>query len=306
ELLVEFVASAHGTRHRRVIPYTGPYPSGAPAIFIDQAARLGASAAMIGAVGNDPFGDVLLTRLEQDGVDCRWISRLHDRTTGTAFVAYAEDDTREFVFHLADSAAACFEATPEILAVIAADPPDYLHVSGSSLGVPGMANAVTAIAGKVVESGGSVSFDPNARPELLRSPRVRENFGRLIELTRIFLPSIEDIAILYPGASAATVVERLLLGRMEILVLTRGNGGCEYHDSYRRIELPALPAACTDPTGAGDCFSATFVALHGAGWSAEKALRYANAAGAIAVSKEGPMEGNSSIGEIEKRLRDAP
>lgn len=79
ELLVEFVASTRGTRHRSAIAYMGPFPSGAPAIFIDQAARLGADTAMIGAVGEDPFGDVLMSRLKQDGVDCKWVMRLSER-----------------------------------------------------------------------------------------------------------------------------------------------------------------------------------------------------------------------------------
>ncbi|MNW16811.1 2-dehydro-3-deoxygluconokinase [compost metagenome] len=54
-----------------------------------------------------------------------------------------------------------------------------------------------------------------------------------------------------------------------------------------------------DPTGAGDCFGATFVSLFLSGFSAEKALQYANASGALAVSHKGPMEGLSSLAQIE-------
>ena len=59
-----------------------------------------------------------------------------------------------------------------------------------------------------------------------------------------------------------------------------------------------------DPTGAGDCFCATFVTLWTKGaFSFRDALARANAAGALAVTKVGPMEGNSDLATIEALLR---
>lgn len=55
-----------------------------------------------------------------------------------------------------------------------------------------------------------------------------------------------------------------------------------------------------DPTGAGDCFGATFVSLMLAGYSVEMALKYANASGALAVSKKDPMEGTSTLAELDQ------
>src|SRR4051812_34160660 len=48
--------------------FLGPFPSGAPGIFIDAVARLGHSAGIVGAVGDDPFGRGILGRLRRDGV----------------------------------------------------------------------------------------------------------------------------------------------------------------------------------------------------------------------------------------------
>ena len=70
-----------------------------------------------------------------------------------------------------------------------------------------------------------------------------------------------------------------------------------------RPVVAAHPVEVVDPTGAGDCFCATFVALVVSGcFSFGEALRRANAAGALAVGKVGPMEGNSSLPEIEAFL----
>jgi len=72
----------------------GPFPSGAPAIFIDTVARLGHKGGIIGAVGNDDFGSCILKRLAEDGVDCRYINKLPG-TTATAFVTYFKNGSRK-------------------------------------------------------------------------------------------------------------------------------------------------------------------------------------------------------------------
>ena len=60
-----------------------------------------------------------------------------------------------------------------------------------------------------------------------------------------------------------------------------------------------------DPTGAGDCFCATFVTLWSKGaFSFGDAMARANAAGALAVTKVGPMEGNSDLTMIEALLQE--
>jgi sugar/nucleoside kinase (ribokinase family) len=55
-----------------------------------------------------------------------------------------------------------------------------------------------------------------------------------------------------------------------------------------------------DPTGAGDCFSAAFIAGLESGWPLEKVGSFANAAGALAVTKMGPMEGAPTREEVER------
>lgn len=86
----------------------GPFPSGAPAICIDQAARMGAKAAIIAKVGQDDFGKLNLTRLAGDGVDVSHVIQTPDNTTGTAFVTYFSDGERKFIFHFSHAACGSF------------------------------------------------------------------------------------------------------------------------------------------------------------------------------------------------------
>src|SRR3990170_3634726 len=86
--------------------FEGPLPGGAPAIVADAVSRLGHPAVFLGAVGDDRFGQFLKRRLEADGVDCRHLQIIPHASTATAFVAYHRDRSREFLFHLQQSAAA--------------------------------------------------------------------------------------------------------------------------------------------------------------------------------------------------------
>lgn len=82
EILVEIMASKIGQPFDQPGIWNGPYPSGAPAIFIDQVTRLGVPCGIISCVGNDGFGDINIHRLAADGVDIRGISVLPLEATG--------------------------------------------------------------------------------------------------------------------------------------------------------------------------------------------------------------------------------
>ena len=138
ELLVEFVCSQKDGRNLVAAPYIGPFPSGAPGIFIDQAARIAASfggrAVFAGAVGDDAFGQVILQRLVEDGVDPSLIRVVPGVPTGSAFVSYNSDGSRDFVFNIGHSAAARMPGLEEIAAGFLAAGITVLHISGSMLG----------------------------------------------------------------------------------------------------------------------------------------------------------------------------
>jgi tagatose kinase len=63
EILVEIMATTVGTGFLAAQPLLGPFPSGAPAIFIDQVARIGGAAGIVAAVGDDDFGTLNIERL---------------------------------------------------------------------------------------------------------------------------------------------------------------------------------------------------------------------------------------------------
>ena len=300
ELLTEFVSHQKGCELRALSQYSGPYPSGAPAICIDQAARVGASTRIFGAVGKDNFGNALIDRLQSNGVETSGIARLAHKTTGVAFVSYFEDGSRTFIFHLNGTAADTIQ--PDSIQMPSG--PLIMHFSGSSLGNPDLRAAIDQTASEVVRLGGLISCDPNVRPELMSDPQVKTVLIRLIGKSSYLFPSDSDLEFLYPDVSQEEAIAHLLDTGVQTIALTRGQQGSTIFTNNRDpILLGGHAVEEVDPTGAGDCFCGTFLAMIADGQSIEKCGQYANAAGAIAVTKRGPMEGNSNLDTIERFMR---
>lgn len=301
ELLVEFVCTDKDLHHLTPSAYVGPFPSGAPGIFIDQVARIAGKALFAGAVGDDAFGQVLLDRLRGSGVRDDLIRIVPGVPTGTAHVAYNSDGSREFVFNIAGSAAGYLPdaATAMIRAGVTC-----LHISGSTLGDPGMRVTALALCDALKAQGVTISIDPNIRTELLRDAGYLQAVRAIMAMATYVMPSDVDAAALWPGKGLKEWAENL--PDALAVVLKRGENGCVgIGPDTDTVTLPAHPVTVSDPTGAGDCFCATFVALMQAGHDFRFALTHANAAGALAVSKLGPMEGNSNLLTIQAFLAGA-
>ena len=304
DLLVEFVCASKNGRHRRADSYTGPYPSGAAGIFIDQAARTGGACIFVGAVGDDAFGRVVLDRLGEDGVDTSLIATVRGAPTGTAFVSYNDDGSRDFVYNIVLSAAARFDADDATIAALAAFNLDILHVSGSALSDAGMAAKVVRLCQALHARGVKISFDPNVRKELIGDPAYFDAVRAILAISAIFLPSEDDAATLFPGETLAQYAPALFASGVDYVVLKKGENGVEgVSRAGESLGLAAHKVEALDPTGAGDCFCAAFVTLIASGaHSFRHALERANAAGALAVTKIGPMEGASHLATIEAFL----
>jgi len=299
EILVEFVSHKKNCGLHQISDYSGPYPSGAPAIFLDQAARMGASTEMVGGVGDDGFGRAVLDRLQADGVGVDGVSVNQGLSTGVAFVSYYDDGKRDFIFHLTNTAADTFELPNGLLV-----PQDtYLHVSAASLGNSAMRDAIMSTVRTIVKAGGKISCDPNARPELMQDQAVRAALDEVMNCSTCLMPSTSDLEFLFPDLTEAAAIDHLLEAQAEIIVIKRGANGATVVSAGERHDFPGYSVTEIDPTGAGDCFGGTFIGLISQGVSLKSAGQQANAAGALAVTRRGPMEGNSSPEEIANFIK---
>ncbi|MFG1172815.1 sugar kinase [Erwiniaceae bacterium CAU 1747] len=306
ELLVEFLSGEFNQSFMRPGAFLGPYPSGAPAIFAAQVARLGFGSTLFGCVGNDDFGRLNIERLRLEGVITDGISIVEQAPTGTAFVSYRNQTERDFIFNIPNSASGFF--TPQHIDVTLLNQCSHFHIMGSSLFSFRLIDAVRKAIEIVKANNGTVSFDPNIRKEMLSIPEMEQAFDYILDYTDIFMPSEGELShfATRKRQSERDIVSELLHSGIKHIVIKRGPGGASHYQrrngSMLEKHLPGLETQIIDPTGAGDCFGATFVSLFLAGYSTEDALAYANASGAIAVSHKGPMEGLSSLRQISRFL----
>lgn len=296
EILAEIMADAEGIGFLSPIALTGPYPSGAPAIFIDQVARLGQPGAIVSVVGDDDFGRLNLLRLAQDGVDVSAVEISPDRPTGSAFVRYRPDGARDFLFNIRHSACGLLPKGPGVSRVL--NTADHFHVMGSSLSSPEFVALNLSATRDIKARGGSVSFDPNLRPELLDAPGMRQAMQQILQATDLFMPSGEELFLLTEAKEEAAAIKELLGTGPSTIVHKLGAQGVRYHDASGSRFVAGLAVQEVDPTGAGDCFGGTFVSLWLRGTAIDEALTLAATAGALAVTRRGPMEGAFDLDTI--------
>jgi sugar/nucleoside kinase (ribokinase family) len=299
ELLIEVMRTELNISHSTIgAYYRGPFPSGAPAIFIDSAARLGKpfkiTTGFIGVVGHDDFGKAITSKLERDGVDISQIRVSTSNTTGIAFNQYNTDGSRKFIF----APGAAGETSPEDLNEGYFKEIKNLHITGSALSISESSRSTCYKAIKIAKEknpNAMVSFDPNLRPEMLNLQSILEICKPILDGTDILFPSGDEVEMLTGIDNPKMACQELLKLGIKIIVLKQGKEGCQLFtpndpDGKR---LKGFKVDEIDPTGAGDSFGGAFMVGYLAGWDLEEIAKFANAAGALKVQVLGPMPDTS-------------
>lgn len=289
EVLVEIMRPTEDISFKEEGLFRGPFPSGAPAICIDAAARVGSKTMMIGGVGADDFGKCITQRLKEHGVDCSRVIESEERATGVAFITYYSDGSRQYIFHMGNTPAveAKAPAEGEIEDV------KFMHIMGCSLMAnKDFAQEILKTMRMLVARGTKVSFDPNIRTELFTDESIHEVIGEVMDNTNVFLPGVEELLATTGKdnieAAIATCFEN---PKLEIIALKQGSKGSVIYTREGAVEVGAYKVEQVDATGAGDCFDGVFVSGLIQGQDVETAGKMAAVAGALNAAAFGPMEG---------------
>ncbi len=255
------------------------------------AARAGARTAYLSRVGGDVFGRDLLALWKAEGVDTSCIEADAQAPTGLYFVSHGPAG-HEFTYRRAGSAAARMSAQwlrdgPAAGLIREAR---ILHVSGISLAIsPEARDAAFAAMAVARENGTLISFDANLRLKLWTLEEARPAMEQAVALADIFLPSLDEIALLTGLQDPQAVIAWGHALGARTIVLKLGAQGSIVSDGARMQTMAPLRVDAVDATGAGDCFAGNLLARLAAGDTVFDAARYANAAAALAVQGWGAV-----------------
>jgi ribokinase len=251
------------------------------------AARLGAKTTFIGSVGKDMIGDFLVAGLEANGIDAAWVRRDAGRSTGCAFIMLFPNGNNSIVV----DPAANFSLTPadiERAAEVIKQADALCTVLEIPLEVVEAALATARKAGKltVLDAG-----PPRKCPRsiLKLADVVSPNETELEELTG------QEVS---GRVSAREAAETLLEMGARTVVLKLGSDGAMLVTRKGAKHFPAHKVHAVDPTAAGDAFTAALTVQLAAGEEIEDAIRYANLAGALAVTKLGAQPSLPTRAEV--------
>ena len=262
------------------------------------AARLGGRVAMIGRVGDDAFGEQLLANLRHEGIDCRAVENTPQTPTGVAMIIVDAQGENSIVV----ASGANFRVTPDDNILPNEELFEQASVVLLQLELP-LPTVRTAM--KLAHRHGcKVILDPAPAPRIMPeelcmvdilSPNITE-----AELITGFKAGLEDrvdkqIASELIARGARTAV--LKLGSRGSLAVTADG---------HFYTVPSYNVNVVDTTAAGDAFTAALAVAVARDEKLHEAVKFANAAGALACTRIGAQTAMPTADEVRLLMTDQP
>ena len=306
ELLIDFATvgtDADG------YPTMAAHPGGAPANFLAALTKFGAKTALIGKVGSDTFGKLLLGTLEKAGICTRDMVVTEDVFTTLAFVTFDAQGDRDFAFSRKPGADTCLCFEEVDLSLI--DEAKVFHFGTLSLTHEPARSATQKCVAYAKAKGKLITYDPNLRKPLWADlEEAKEQFLWGLSQADVVKISDEEVEFLFglsPEAGAKHILESF---GVKLVFVTCGAEGCFFKNAQAEGHVPSLSGIkVIDTTGAGDIFGGSTVwKLLQTGKAPEELMeaefidivRFACTAAGLSTTKSG---GISSVPEYEAVLQ---
>ncbi|OXI43823.1 bifunctional 5-dehydro-2-deoxygluconokinase/5-dehydro-2-deoxyphosphogluconate aldolase [Burkholderia aenigmatica] len=278
------------------------YLGGSPANTMFGSSRLGLKAAFLGRVGDEHNGRFLRQTLASAGVDVSHLKSDPDRLTALVFLSIQDKDTFPLVFYRDNCADMAIDESDIDEAFIADS--RALLLSGTHLSKPNTYAACKKAALAARKAGTKVILDIDYRPVLwgltglgngeqrfIASEKVSRHLEEMLALCDLIVGTEEEVMIAGGKDTPEAALNRICELSPAAIVMKQGARGCvvfdRKDDEAPGLEVAGFPIEVFNVLGAGDAFMAGLLRgyLRNEGW--EKACTYANACGALVVSRHG-------------------
>lgn len=257
------------------------------------AARLGARVTMVGCVGDDAHGRHLLSALQADGISTDFVRVAGNSHTGVALITVSADGENSIV--VSSGANHALSPTDVESAEAAIADADMLLLQ---LEIP---LEVVATAVEIAHRH-KIPVLLNPAPATQLSPTILDAVDYLIpnesETTLLTEHTITDIDSMRRAAKALRTMG------VGTVILTLGSRGAFFLDEKSSMIVPAFPVDPVDTTAAGDAFIGAFAVARAQGESLENAMRFAAAAGAVAVTGFGAQASLPTLAAVKRMMKE--
>lgn len=273
-------------------------PGGAEATVAVGVHRLGHSSGWVSRLGDDELGHYTLNFVRAEGVDVSQVKKDTDASTGI-FIRerLTGGNARHFYYR---SGSAFSHLLPQDLSVEYIASSKVLHLTGITPSLsPSCLETVRAAIEIAHDNGVLVTFDPNVRLKLWTKKQAHPVIEELMVAADYVLPGIEEMHQLYGELSVEQILARLHdLGCAKV-VLKLGREGAIVSDAQGSEHLPGYPnPEPVDLMGAGDAFSAGFIAGLLKNLDMKDSAELANAVASMSVMLPGNIESLPSWEEV--------
>lgn len=263
-------------------------PGGKGANQAVAAAKLGGNVTMIGCVGNDTFGEVLLNNLRQNSVDTSHMRILDGVPTGIAMIVVNEGNN----FIIVDPGAN-YQLTPQMI-----DSVEDL-IKESCIMVVQLEIPLDTVE-RVID----IAKRNDVKILLNPAPAIKLEDSLLTKVD-ILTPNeteceiITDIPIKSVG-DAKNAVAYLMNKGVENVIVTMGGNGVVYNSGKEIIHKAVPNVKVVDTTAAGDSFSGALAVALSQGKSIDEAVDFGNIVGTLTVMKKGAQTSLPTIEDVLK------
>jgi ribokinase len=268
------------------------FPGGKGANQAVAAARLGGKVTMIGKVGNDEFGDIALQTLKNEEINTHNILCDRANATGVGFITLEEDGNNRIIVVPGANLHYTIDDLENVKDLIAESKMLILQLE---MNIEMIEQAIS------YATDYQVPIILNPAPAQILSDSLLSKITYLTPneteagiLTGMTINSIED---------AAAAGKSLLAKGVKNVIITLGEEGTLICNHTGIVHVPGFPVEAVDSVAAGDSFNGALAVGLLEGKPLTEVVRYANAVGALTVSKEGAIPSLPRLIDVDEFLK---
>lgn len=302
ELLMDFTTVGRSAQGNEIFEAC---PGGAPSNVLSILNKIGLKTGFIGKVGNDQFGMLLRTVLDELGIDTSNLATDQEVNTTLAFVHTGPGGERDFSFYRnpgADMMLSKNDIDPDYVTSARA-----LHFGTLSMTHHDVRQATIKALEIAKDAGMLISFDPNLRPPLWDSlDNAKMQIEKGLEYCDVLKISDNEVEFLTGEKDYDKGIAKIReTYGTPLIFLTLGPNGSRAYYKDLRVEAPGISVNSIESTGAGDTFCGTAlsrVLAYGLDNLDEQklleTLQLANAAAAIVTTRKGAIRSMPEVSEV--------